>query len=185
MASRRSRSRRACDGTGSTTRRASATPSSGPVCGRCLDLVGRDREVAAGHLGREKRLLAALLQELGGLLAVPARRAGGGGLAARRRRAYAVEHVDGLAEAAARQHQPETRVVQAGQQVDVAQLAAPQRRGLLEQPLALALALGQAERLERVDLEHGDRERGLVAAGARQLARQLLLPHATGGETGQ
>ena len=92
------------------------------------DLVGGDGHVAAGLLGGRERVLARGEQQLGRLLAVPAGDAGRGGLAARGGGADAVEHVDRLAERAARQQDPELGALEPRQHVDLAQLAAPARR---------------------------------------------------------
>ena len=105
-------------------------------------LVGGDRDVAARRLGGRQRVLTAQEQQLGGLLAVPARDAGGGGLPARGGLADAVQHVARLAEPAARQDDRELGPVDAGQEVDLAQLVAPARAALLDQAVALASRRG-------------------------------------------
>ena len=69
--------------------------------------------------------------------------------------------------------------------VDLAQLAAPQRRGLLDQAVALALAAQHVERAQVVEVEHRDPHGDLAAARAAELARQLLLEHAPRHHAGQ
>src|SRR3954471_18437345 len=110
------------------------------------ELFGGDRDVSAGGLRGLQCVLGAEHQQLGRLLAVPARDARGSGLPARRGRAHAVEHLDRLAEPAARQDQGELDPVQARQHVDLAQLGTPAGGGLLDQPVALALATQHVER---------------------------------------
>src|SRR4051794_29354710 len=111
-----------------------------------VNLLGRDSDVAARRLRRRQRVLGAHEQQLARLLAIPARHAGGGGLPPRRRRAHAIEHLDGLAEPAARQDESELDAFKARQHVDLAQLGTPARRGLLDEPVALALAAQHVER---------------------------------------
>src|SRR6185369_12624921 len=119
------------------------------------------------------------------LLAVPARDPGGGRLAAWRASAHAVEHVERVAETAVREDDPEGRAAHAGERVDLAELAAPQRAGLLDQAVALALPAQQVEGGEVVEVEDR-RGHGMVAAArAGDLARQLLLEHAAAGDAGE
>ena len=65
--------------------------------------------------------------------------------------------------------------------------SSPRQRdaGLLDQAVALALAAQHVERAHVVDVDHREHERAVAAAGARQLARQLLVPHAAGRQAGQ
>ena len=63
--------------------------------------------------------------------------------------------------------------------------AAGGRGGLLDQPVALALALQHVERAEVVEVEDRDRDRVLAAPGARELARQLLVEDAPGRDAGE
>src|SRR5262249_9740319 len=65
-------------------------------------LLGGDRDVAARRLRRGQRVLRPQQQELGRLLAVPARDARGCRLVTRRRGAHAVDHLDRLAQTARR-----------------------------------------------------------------------------------
>ena len=62
---------------------------------------------------------------------------------------------------------------------------APARRGLLDQPVALALSAHDVERAHVVDVDHRHRQRRVAAPRARQLARQLLVPGAACGQAGQ
>ena len=80
-------------------------------------------------------------------------------------RAHAVEHLDRLAEPAARQDQPELDAVEPRQHVDLAQLAAPARAGLLDQAVALALAAQHVERAHVVEIDDRDRERRVRSGG--------------------
>ena len=57
--------------------------------------------------------------------------------------------------------------------------------GLLDQAVALALAAQHVERAEVVEVEHRDRDGVIVAAGAGQLARELVLEHAPGRDAGE
>src|SRR4051794_25750525 len=75
-----------------------------------------------------------------GLSAAPARAPGGGGRPAGGGGAPAAGPLARLAEPAARQDQGELDPVQARQHVDLAQLGTPAGGGLLDQPVALALA---------------------------------------------
>ena len=66
----------------------------------------------------------------------------------------------------------------AGERVARPELGDPGGRALLEQPVAGLVAALVVVVLEEVEVEHRDAERIALRAGARQLARQLLLPAA-------
>ena len=100
-------------------------------------------------------------------------------------RADAVEHLAGLAEPAVGQDQAELGALEAGERVDLAQLGAPARGGLLDQAVALLLAAQHVEGAQVVEVDHGDGQRRLAAAGAGDLARQLVVPRAAGRQAGQ
>ena len=84
-------------------------------------------------------------------------------------------HVDRLAEAAVREHDRERAALEPRHHVDLAQLVAPQRGGLLDQPVALALAAQHVERAEVVEVEHRDRDRR-ARRGGRGRARAAAPP---------
>ncbi len=99
--------------------------------------------------------------------------------------AHAVEHVARLAEPAVGQDHAELGALEPGDHVDLAQLRAPRGGGLLDQAVALLLAAQHVERAQVVEVDHRDRHRRLRAAGARELARQLVVPRAARAEAGQ
>src|SRR5215212_6469361 len=145
---------------------------------RSQALLGGDGHIPADLLGARERTLGAENQQLRRLLCVPARDARRGGLAARRRRADAIEDLDRGAEVTAGQDEREAAAAEPREQVDLAQLVAPQRGGLLDQPIALALAVQRVEHPEVIEVDHGQGDGQLVPARAGELARELLAERA-------
>ena len=88
-------------------------------------------------------------------------------------------------ERAARERDGELLAAVAGERVAGPELGDPGGRALLQEPVAGLVTALVVVVLEEVEVEHRDAERLVVAAGARQLARELLLPGAAVEEPGQ
>ena len=126
--------------------------------------------------------------QLGRLLAVPQGDAGGGGLGPRGELADAVDDLHRLAEHAAGQQHREASAFEAGEEVDVAQRARPGGAGLLEQPVALALAAQHVEGAEGVEVERSPRTWAARRGGsgrARAAARRRTSARSPGRSAGR
>src|SRR5215208_7031213 len=145
----------------------------------------QNADVAAAVLGLVERSVGPAEKRRRVLLAVPAGNADRAGLTLRRGGAHALCHLDRALGRAARQRQGELLAAVAGEEVGAAQLHAPCRGRLLEETVAGLVAALVVELLEVVQVDHRDAQRAVLALGAQELARQLLLPGAAVGQAGE
>jgi hypothetical protein len=138
------------------------TPESARADVKVEDPASRPVRPSRAPLGVRERLLAAHDQQLGRLLAVPARDAGRRRLLPRGGRAQAVDDLHRLLEVARGQDDAELVAVEARERVDLAQLTVPEGGGLLDQPvppLAWSIAKAPSSSRSSTATETGDSER--------------------------